>query len=191
MDTKRKNSKRVARVLVYVDVMLLLILTLITMINPPIDPTVELRPKVIITAEWDGELRSDVDVHIIDPSGLHMSYSNKDLAGRIVLHRDDTGVSRSLDGSVINLNLEVVDIFSLDPGSYKVAVRMYSKRDNGSVDVHMRMLSTESYDVFVDSVYTFTMNRQTISVFAFNVTDKGRIVDINFNPTYKLPSGEI
>ena len=184
---KRKITKQVARVFVYVDVMMLLILTIITMIHPPVDPSIELRPVAVMTVEWDGMLKSDIDTHLILPNGSHLSYLHKDVGGRVVLHRDDLGRSKGLDGKVIPINLEVVDFFVLDPGRHKVAVKAYSYKDDKPIKVEIKLYTTGTFTRYVDKTITLTASYQTISVVEFTVDDDGNIIDVNTSPTFQLP----
>ena len=178
----------------FVDTFLLLLLTTLALINPPVDPTIELRPKAILTITWDDYSRSDVDIHIIDPSGNHLNYTLKDVGGQMVLTRDDTGASFDSDGVLIAVNVEVVEFHALQDGEYIVYVRMFSKNPNhhsedidlGDTSVIVEMNTLSPFNrVFKGEVY-LAENKQTISVFSFTVKD-GVIVDVNDDVDTKLP----
>lgn len=184
---KSNNSKRVARIMVFVDMLLLITLVLLTMINPPVDPTIELRPQAMLTVEWDDKALSDVDTHIILPNSEHISYIYKDSGGRVVLTRDDTGASLDHKGNNIDINVEVTEFFVLEPGEYKVWVRLFSQRDDGPIEVTIRFQTLSPFERYVDKVVTLEYRTQTIAVVSIHVDDEGKITFVDNDVDYILP----
>ena len=161
------------------------VLVLLKLIQPPVDPTVELLPEAMITIDWDGF--SDVDTHLLY-KGLHLSYVDKDI-GIATLARDDVGITRRADGKLPRRH-EITEIHELRDGTYKFAVRMYrlSKDATGPVDVNIRFETTRPYVDYYNSSITLTYHKQTIAVFTIEVED-GKIMSIGKNPEFKLHTG--
>ena len=168
----------------FVDVFLLLLIVALALINPPIDPTIEVRPKALLTVEWDKDNKSDVDTHVILPTGEHMSFVRKDIDGRVVLTRDDLGSSFESDGTAIPINLETTEFFALEDGTYKIAVRMFSLRDN-IVEVEVNLHTITPYARKLDRTVMLTHQKQTIPIAEFKVKD-GKIIEVNTDVNFRL-----
>ena len=173
--------------MVFVDMLLLITLVLLTMINPPIDPTVELRPQAMLIVEWEDKALSDVDTHIVLPNSEHISYIYKDAGGRVVLTRDDTGASIDHQGNNIDVNVEVTEFFALEPGEYKLWVRLFSQRDDGPIEVSIRFQTLTPFEVYVDEVVMLEHRTQTIAVASIYVDNEGKITSVDNDVSYRLP----
>ena len=184
---KSNNSKRVARIMVFVDMLLLITLVLLTMINPPIDPTVELRPQAMLIVEWDDKALSDVDTHVVLPNSEHVSYIYKDAGGRVVLTRDDTGASLDHRGNNIDINVEVTEFFVLEPGEYKVWVRLFSQRDEYPISVTIRFQTLSPFERWVDRMVVLEHRTQTIAIASIHVDNEGNITFVDTDVDYRLP----
>lgn len=176
-------KRRISNV-AFVDVFLLLLIVALALINPPIDPTIEVRPEAIVTVEWGDMDKSDVDTHLILPDGSHINYVYKDAGGRAALNRDDVGYSFDAGGEVIAQNFEVVDIFTLEDGEYRLAVRLFSQNDP-EVNVRIRVETTSPYVRWVDTTVKLTQKKETPAIAIFTVKD-GKIVKVDTDVDFRL-----
>ena len=169
----------------FVDVFLLLLIVALALINPPVDPTVEVRPKALLTVEWDEENASDVDTHVILPTGEHMSFVRKDIGGRVVLTRDDLGSSFESDGTSIPINLETTEFFALEDGTYKIAVRMFSFKSSKPVEVTINLHTITPYARKLDRTVHLVAQKHTIPIAEVKVKD-GKIVEVDTDVNFRL-----
>ena len=104
------------------------------LINPPTKK--EDAPKkaeYLIIIEWQDNANDDVDLWVMDPRGITVSFTNK-TGGLLNLEKDDLGASNDKwqkpDGTIVTIpiNREVVTMRGIVPGRYQVAAHIYSRK---------------------------------------------------------------
>ena len=168
----------------FVDVFLLLLITVLALINPPQeDGKITPRSEAMLTMEWDDKQKSDIDVWVLTPDGNKVYFVQKD-AGHTVLHRDDLGISNDKyinergETVYIEQNIEVLDFVTLIDGEYLVSGHDYRHRDNGEVEVEINLIVMDPFYTAARETRTFSATNQEIPFFSFVVKD-GKIIQLN------------
>ena len=117
--------------------LLLCILSVVIVAVAPTKAKVDgVKPKAefLITADWNVELDSDVDLWLVGPEKKPIFYGSREV-GCASLDRDSLGFSTSVitlaDGSVAQAesNKETTTLRCIEPGRYDVGVNLYSDRE--------------------------------------------------------------
>ena len=164
----------------------MLLMLALMVVNPKAkkDSVVKLKSNIMIEAEWDGELESDVDLFIQLPNGKIVFYNNRDVPGA-QLSRDDRGsVSDKVvmpDGSVkiIKENWEHAFISKTLPGWYTVNVVLFNNRDKQTIPVKVKIQKFKPYELMYDNTINLIRSRQEKTVIRFKLNENGDIMDIN------------
>jgi hypothetical protein len=94
------------------------------------------KPKAeyLITVDWSGVGKYDVDTWVKLPNGTRVNYHNKE-SGVVFLERDDLGNAcdqTTQAGQAINACEEVTVIRGVAPGEYVLALHLYSANGSAS-----------------------------------------------------------
>jgi hypothetical protein len=161
-----------------------------------IDPEVQM----IITARWDDNSRTDIDLWVLGPNKVPVGYSNKD--GRyILLDRDDLGIQNDtleVNGErvVIRRNIENASITKLIPGEYFVTIHNYNTF--ASMEQGVLVRETEVVRVTVTTLTPYRVEfsqdfivpyKKEVSVVSFLVNEDGKLTDIRTDLTFKIKGG--
>lgn len=170
----RENNK-VARLIPFIDVFLILLIVALALVNPPNeDGKITPRAEAMLTAEWDADIDNDVDIWVMAPNGDIISFRKRD-GTHMILRRDDRGISSDIYGSynedLIDQNIENVDFMKLLDGTYIVNVDMYSFRDREPTEVHLILFEMNPFKKTVDTTTTLTAMGQELTSFEFTVKD--------------------
>lgn len=88
------------------------------------------KPKAeyLITVDWGGSIRYDVDLWVRQPNGSTVYFANKE-SGVVFLERDDLGqdcAATTNGAKSVNTCEEIVVLRGVIPGDYVVALHLYS-----------------------------------------------------------------
>jgi len=156
------------------------------LVNPKVkfDKNVEAKAEVIITVTWPKENHDDVDTYVEDPIGALVFFQRKE-DGLMHLDRDDLGH----DNDYINTpagrfkydeNREIVTLRGLIPGEYTINVHMYSKRDQGPVEVTVMLEKINpSLKLYGMRAVTLTNHGDEETAFRFTIDKDGEITNIS------------
>jgi hypothetical protein len=167
------------------------------LINPPTKK--EEAPKkaeYLIVIEWDTVSNDDIDLWVQDPSGVTVSFTQKE-GGLLNLEKDDLGISNDSwitpqgERVVIPINREVVTMRGIVPGRYKIAAHIYSmrnafKRENG-VNVPLEdkrtiiatLIKINPYGEKYRVTKKYEQRGQVITLFNFELDEGGTITAID------------
>ena len=141
------------------------------------------KAEFMITLEWDDEVADDIDIWVLGPSGMPISFQNKH-GGWMHLDRDDLGRSTDImmiDGEkvIIKMNREVVTMRGINPGKYYINVHVYNKN---------RITAPTKYTISVIDINPYREiyvmqgqleNRGDIHRLpGFTVNEKGEVTDV-------------
>jgi len=167
------------------------------LINPPTKK--EEAPKkaeYLIVIEWDTVSNDDVDLWVQDPSGVTVSFTQKE-GGLLNLEKDDLGVSNDSwitpqgERVVIPINREVVTMRGIVPGRYKIAAHIYStrnafKRVNGENvpledkrTIIATLIKINPYGEKYRVTKKYEQRGQVITLFNFELDESGKITAID------------
>ena len=157
------------------------------LINPEQeDKNVDVNAEYIVYVSWPKELLDDVDVHIQDPSGNILNFSNRDI-GLMHLDRDDLGGSNDRvvtnNGTIrYNENREVVTIRGFVPGEYIINIHMYRKDGSEPVPVTVKIDKLNPFKSVAEEVVTLDHFGQEETVCRMIVDSKGNVLEVNYVP---------
>jgi hypothetical protein len=168
--------------------LLLCILSVVIVAVAPTKAKVDgVKPKAefLITADWNVELDSDVDLWLVGPEKKPIFYGSREV-GCASLDRDSLGFSTSVitlaDGSVAQAesNKETTTLRCIEPGRYDVGVNLYSDRElaKGANSIPVRVeitgLNPQVTTLFAGNVVLDQVG-QTINVVSFDLSRDGKI----------------
>jgi hypothetical protein len=184
------------------DLLLCLLSVVIVAVNPVKAKVDGVKPnaEILISADWQISLDSDVDLWIVGPEKRPIFYGAREV-GCAVLDHDSMGYSTSkitlADGSVTQAesNKETATLRCIAPGHYDVGVNLYSDRelDKGAKSIPVRVeitgLNPQVSTLFAGNVALDRVG-ETINVASFDLSPDGKItlVDPPLTPltdTYK------
>lgn len=170
--------------LVFLDVLLILVLVLAALVNPPRTTNEDFRPGTIsVEIRWPDRCGDDIDLWVKAPGDRPVGYSNP--SGKVFnLLRDDLGVSADLSG----LNFEIAYTRGLPAGEYIVNVHYYRASGPCAAPIPVEFRITSRRGKIVALVRSGTAHLRigeeaTLARFTFN--DDGRLV----GPVDDLPIG--
>ena len=142
----------------------------------------------MITARWDDEQSTDIDLWIKGPKGRAVGYTNKD-NGYITLSRDDLGVTNDTfvgKGNrvrVLKRNIEDIQVRGLVPGDYIVNLHYYSPGAFNQVD-RVETVTVELLDLNprlrrVIKLDIDLGHRAEKTAFVFTVDESGAITEVD------------
>jgi hypothetical protein len=141
---------------------------------------IESPAEFIITMSWPDTSDDDIDMWLRTPDGKVIAFFNKDSSGSN-LERDDLGMAnecfRVLDRTnCIELNREVITLRGIHPGEYQLKFVVYNV--TGSMDgnpVDMEIIKVNPYKIEFKKSFTYTKQKQSVSVIRFTVDAEGNI----------------
>ena len=115
--------------LTFAKALLVFCVILFMLINPQNGQDgVKPKAEFIITVDWPGKGRNDVDTWLRLPNGSRVNFQNKE-SGVVFLERDDLGQdckSTTMDGRLIDACEEITTLRGIDPGEYILALHLFS-----------------------------------------------------------------
>lgn len=183
---------------VFVDFLFILLASLtflvyltVTQMNPKVPPTQGPERKAILLVEmtWPAESADDIDLWLLPPSLLPVSYVNKDRDG-ITLDRDDTNAPYSSDWYTddagqrreLKENHETIAIRALVPGRYVVNTQVYRTRDGLPLPFPARV-SLVSLNPVVRTIVTREVVQNRLAdqrtAFSFTLTADGQVTALD------------
>ena len=142
---------------------------------------IEIDSDILVTIEWPGKYKSDVDLFVELPNKKIVWFHNTRMAGSH-LDRDDRGVANDLlrmpDGStqLIRENWEHVFITKVMPGWYTVNILLYEKLDRGKIPVKVKIEAFKPYRLIYMARPFLVKHREELTQIRFKLDGKGRIV---------------
>ena len=170
------------------------------LINPPTKK--EEAPKkaeYLIVIEWDERSSDDIDLWVMDPNRTTVSFTRKE-GGLLNLEKDDLGIANDQwitpqgERVTIPINREVVTMRGIVPGRYQIAAHVYSYRNAskrvGGKNVPIEDDRTITATLIKINPYgekyriqkTYTQRGQQITLFNFELDDKGNLTLIDDRP---------
>ena len=152
------------------------------------DQAIPTDGKYLITVNWDGKSKDDVDTYVMDPVG-NVVYFNSREKGLMHLERDDRGEINDSDtdsnGESITVlrNEERVVIRGVVSGEYLVNVHMYRKRDQGPTTAKITLIKLVGHDEQIlekERILEFEGDEETAFRFTLNANEQ--VVDTNELP---------
>jgi hypothetical protein len=155
-------------------------------------PTPELKAEVIIMLSWADGSPDDIDLWCLTPDNQQIGYPHKD-GKYIFLDHDDTGLtSNSIDVNgksvLIPTRREVISIRLRKPGKYVVNSYFFKrhgfgKDQTGSVPIDVELDEINpAFNVKYKRHMVMDHEKQEMTAFSFDITDKGEIANISEAP---------
>lgn len=169
------------------------------LINPPTKKQdAPKKAEYLIVIEWDDRSGNDIDLWVMDPNRVTVSFTNKE-GGLLNLEKDDLGIANDRwvkpDGSVeiIRLNREVVTMRGIVPGRYQVAAHIYSQRDAttpSKVDgkrlseivpqvITATLIKINPYGEVYKTTREFNRRGQALTLFNFELDENGIVTMVD------------
>lgn len=158
------------------------------LINPPVKKSdAPKKAEYLLVLEWHPDSKDDVDLWVRDPSGITVSYVNRE-GGLMNLEKDDLGSTndqwRKPDGTIVTipLNREVITMRGIEAGRYQVAVHIYSMRQDGDPtqrEFNVTLIKINPYGERYKVSRSYISRGQVFSAFNFELDSDGNIVDID------------
>ena len=153
------------------------------------------KPKAefLITVDWTGTGKYDVDTWMRLPNGSRVNFQNKE-SGVVFLERDDLGNTCDLTttgGRPVNACEEITVIRGVEPGEYVLALHLYSAFGSiavaqvQAVTIHVKIEKLNpTVTVVWQTITTLDTVRQERDLVRFTILRDGSINDFN---TDELP----
>jgi len=165
-----------------------IVLLLLPHLNPPTEEDTD-RPNpgnLIVEIRWPDDIDADVDLWVQAVDQRPVGYSNK--GGEVFnLLRDDLGRQNDLTA----MNYEVSFSRGVPAGSYVINVHLYSNNQKTypipvAVAVSLKRTSSESAKEIMSKRIELLHLGEEITVFRFEIDDKGRLVPGSVHDLPKL-----
>jgi ABC-type phosphate transport system substrate-binding protein len=150
------------------------------------DPSMSANVIYQIVMDWDGKSTTDMDLWAKDPAGNITGFKNREGGdgSLFALAQDDRGAMTDTkpDGSVVEVNQEIVSIRGTKPGEYIVTGYAYARADKQNLKVSCKLVKIKPFQEIKTIERTFTATAQEQTFFRFKLDEKGEVVDINELP---------
>ena len=141
------------------------------------------KAEILITLEWDDMASDDIDIWVQGPTGVPISFQNKN-NGVMHLDRDDLGKSSDymwIDGEriVIRLNREVVSMRGIAPGDYYINLHVYSKNSQSNPTKYtLTLLDVNPYREVYVMQGELTKRGEIVRLPGFTLDKEGVVTDV-------------
>ena len=141
------------------------------------------KAEILITLEWDDMASDDIDIWVQGPTGVPISFQNKN-NGVMHLDRDDLGKSSDymwIDGEriVIRLNREVVTMRGIAPGDYYINLHVYSKNSQTAPTKYtLTLLDVNPYREVYVMQGELTKRGEIVRLPGFTLDKEGVVTDV-------------
>ena len=141
------------------------------------------KAEILITLEWDDMASDDIDIWVQGPTGVPISFQNKN-NGVMHLDRDDLGKSSDymwIDGEriVIRLNREVVSMRGIAPGDYYINIHVYSKNSQTAPTKYtLTLLDVNPYREVYVMQGELTKRGEIVRLPGFTLDEEGVVTDV-------------
>jgi hypothetical protein len=181
--------------LTFAKALLVFCVVLFMLINPQQGQDgVKPKAEFLITVDWPGDGRNDVDTWLRLPNGSRINFQNRE-SGIAYLERDDLGndcMDTTDNAKSLNMCEEITTLRGIVPGEYVLALHLFSAHGTSTaspttpvtVTVKIEKLNPSAKTVWQSQVTLDTV-RQEKGVVRFTVLQDGSIDDFE---TEDLPS---
>lgn len=180
--------------LTFAKALLVFCVVLFMLINPKQgDDGTKPKAEFLITVDWSGSGKYDVDTWMRLPNGSRVNFQNKE-SGVVFLERDDLGNTCDLTttgGRPVNACEEITVIRGVEPGEYVLALHLYSAFGSiavaqvQAVTIHVKIEKLNpTVTVVWQTITTLDMVRQERDLLRFTILRDGSITDFT---TVDLP----
>lgn len=172
----------------FLDALFLILMVFVILITKPRkDSDTSATQNVIyqIVMDWDGKSKTDMDLWSKDPSGNITGFKNREggEGSLFALAQDDRGAEtdKRPDGSVVEVNQEIISIRGTKEGEYIVNGYVYM-REEKDLKVTCKLVQIKPYKEIktIERVFSKVGDEQTF--FRFTLSDKGVVTDTNELP---------
>ena len=179
----------------FIDVLFccLLMLVAILFLLKTEEETTKMRPpnviyEVILT--WDGESEDDLDLYVQAATGHVASFNNREggQGSLIALDHDALGKSRNnslangQEGTVVNVNEEIVSFRGVTEGENIVTVHVYSKADKQPTKCTIKLVRVKPYKEVVVKERLCVTSAEEVTAFRFKTDKMGNVLEVNELP---------
>lgn len=152
---------------------------------------INLKESYLIIMEWNHKAKYDIDLHMTTPDKGRIFFNNKHhTIGS--LERDDLGSANdtAADGTILELNREVIYVRRFMDGFYVINVHFYSNSSNDDTkqDITVEIVKLNPYRViFRKSIDKELALKEEITAVSFLYdSEKDLIYDIDENTQYNF-----
>ena len=182
------NHIRFANLLSFIDLLFNLMLGFAAMFILAalmISPITEINPKelprpneYLIRIEWQGNLDSDMDLWVKAPNNEICGYQNRQTP-TMYLERDNLGNDSDVLTNPNHVNEEIVNLMTLQEGTYIVNVNWFSRRTVKTLPIIKWYIikMKPSMQTLATGEVTFTEPYQEKTVISFSLNKEGDLVD--------------
>ncbi len=178
---------------VFIDILLcfvVVIMAILSLIKAQITETQESAERNAIyqiVIEWDGKSESDVDLWVRDPKGHIVGFNRREggEGSLMALDRDDLGSlnDKKEDGSILEVNKEIVNIRALFIGEYTATAHFYvSKEEMPPLEVRAKLVKIKPFREIVSNSVELLEDGDEEVLFRFFVDENDNVDDINYLP---------
>ena len=154
------------------------------------EETTKMRPPNVIyevILSWDGESEDDLDLYVQAASGHVASFNNREggQGSLIALDHDALGKSRNnslangQEGTVVNVNEEIVSFRGVTEGENIVTVHVYSKADKQPTKCTIKLVRVKPYKEVVVKERLCVTSAEEVTAFRFKTDKEGKVLEIN------------
>ena len=188
----------------FIDVLfccLLMLVAILFLLKSEEQKTKTRPPNVLyeVVLTWDGNSEDDLDLYVRAASGHTVSFNNREggQGSLISLDHDALGKRRNnslaqgTEGTVVDVNEEIVSFRGVIGGDNIVNVHVYSKRDEEPIKATIKLIRIKPFKEVVVKEKEFTATGDQKTAFRFTTNKEGDIIEISELPADLLnPLGE-
>lgn len=147
------------------------------------------KDSLLITMDWNEATGYDMDLHLQQADGNHISFVNREslIAS---LERDDLGRINDVVGFIINR--EVIHIRKLTDGDYIVNVHFYANSQSESLpqNITVEFLQIEpKYEILAKKTVSFQLSvKEEVTLFSFRVVGGRVMYPVDVTSQYRIVS---
>ena len=176
----------------FIDVLfccLLMLVAILFLLKTEEEKTKSRPPNVIyeVVLTWDGNSEDDLDLYVQAASGHVASFNNREggQGSLIALDHDALGKSRNnslangQEGTVVNVNEEIVSFRGVTEGENIVTVHVYSKADKQPTKCTIKLVRVKPYKEVVVKERLCVISAEEVTAFRFKTDKEGKVLEIN------------
>jgi hypothetical protein len=168
----------------HTNILLVFVLLLVFSTIKKADESIPLSEIYELTMTWDGKSNTDMDLWAQDPTGNIVGFKRTEggEGSLFCLKRDDVGklTDKKPDGTVIEINEEIVSLRGTKEGEYIVNGHLYKRGDGEeTITVKAKLTKVKPYKEIIIIERTFKMVGEEQTFFRFMVDDKCEVTGTN------------